>query len=85
MRGGGVKRSILSPRVRVNSYSLVEDSLLFSNVNVGRNAKIRRAIVDKHVVIPPGYEIGYDAEQDRKRFTVTENGIVVVRKGMVLE
>jgi len=83
--GGRVKRSILSPRVRVNSYSLVEDSLLFSNVSVGRNAKVRRAIVDKHVVIPPGYEIGYDIEQDRKRFTVTENGIVVVRKGMVLE
>lgn len=82
--GGRVKRSILSPRVRVNSYSLVEDSLLFNGVDVGRNARIRRAIIDKHVSIPPGYEIGYDEELDRSRFTVSEGGIVVVRKGMVL-
>jgi len=80
--GGKVQHSILSPRVRVNSYSEVIDSVLLEGVNVGRNARIRRAIVDKDVDIPSGIEIGYNLEEDRKRFTVTESGIVVVPKGM---
>jgi len=80
--GGKVQHSILSPRVRVNSYSEVIDSVLLEGVNVGRNARIRRAIVDKNVDIPSGIEIGYNLEEDRKRFTVTESGIVVVPKGM---
>jgi glucose-1-phosphate adenylyltransferase len=80
-----VERSVLSPNVRVNSYSLVQDAVLMEGVNVGRHAKIRRAIVDKDVVIPPGAEIGYDAEADRQRFVVTEKGIVVVAKGTGIE
>jgi len=80
--GGKVQHSILSPRVRVNSYSEVIDSVLLEGVNVGRDARIRRAIVDKDVDIPSGMEIGYNLEEDRKRFTVTESGIVVVPKGM---
>jgi len=77
--GGTVRRSILGPLCRVNSYSLVEDSILFENVNVGRHVKIRRAIIDKNVVIPEGTTIGYDHETDRARgYTVTESGIVVV-------
>ncbi len=80
--GGKVQHSILSPRVRINSYSEVIDSVLLEGVNVGRNARIRRAIVDKDVDIPSGIEIGYNLEEDRKRFTVTESGIVVVPKGM---
>jgi len=82
--GGRVQRSLLSPNVRVNSFSEVSDSILFSGVDVGRHAKIQRAIIDKHVKIPPGYEIGIDPEEDRKRFTVSETGIVVVPKGMIL-
>ncbi len=82
--GGRVQRSLLSPNVRVNSFSEVSDSILFSGVDVGRHAKIKRAIIDKHVKIPPGYEIGIDPEADRKRFTVSETGIVVVPKGMLL-
>ncbi|MDR0522085.1 MAG: glucose-1-phosphate adenylyltransferase [Planctomycetaceae bacterium] len=79
--GGVVHRSILGHCCRVNSFSRVEDSVLFSDVNVGRGAKIRRAIIDKDVQIPPNAEIGYDAEADRRRgFTVTENGITVVAK-----
>ncbi|HVE13714.1 MAG TPA: glucose-1-phosphate adenylyltransferase, partial [Elusimicrobiota bacterium] len=78
--GGKVLRSILSPCVRINSYSSVEDSILFENVNVGRRAKIRRAIVDKDVDIPEGMEIGYDLETDRKRFAVSEDGVVVISK-----
>lgn len=77
--GGTVKRSILGPLCKVNSYSLVEDSILFENVSIGRHARIRRAIIDKNVVIPDRTVIGYDHEEDRNRgFTVTESGIVVV-------
>ena len=77
--GGTVRRSILGPLCRVNSYSLVEDSILFENVNVGRHAQIKRAIIDKNVMIPDGTVIGYDHDEDRRRgFTVTESGIVVV-------
>ncbi|HXG62807.1 MAG TPA: glucose-1-phosphate adenylyltransferase [Planctomycetota bacterium] len=82
--GGRVERSILSPFVRINSYSLVTDSILFENVNVGRHAKLHRTIVDKGVNIPEGMQIGYFPEEDRKRFTVTESGIVVISKGTVL-
>jgi glucose-1-phosphate adenylyltransferase len=80
--GGGVKRSVLSPKVRVNSYSEVEDSLLFENVTIGRRCRIRRAIIDKNVEIPPGMTIGYDLEEDRRRFHVTSGGVVVIPKGM---
>ncbi|MCC7495578.1 MAG: glucose-1-phosphate adenylyltransferase [Fimbriimonadaceae bacterium] len=83
--GGRVQRSLLSPHVRVNSFSEVTDSILFGNVDIGRHATIRRAIVDKHVRVPEGYQIGVDPEHDRRRFTVTETGIVVVPKGMVLD
>ena len=77
--GGTVRRSILGPLCRVNSYSLVEDSILFENVNVGRHARIKRAIIDKNVIIPDGTIIGCDHDEDRRRgFTVTESGIVVV-------
>lgn len=80
--GGEVSRSIIGPRVRVNSFASVEDSILFEGVNVGRHAKIRRAIIDKQVVIPPSAEIGFDLEFDRARgFTVSNNGVVVIAKG----
>ena len=79
--GGRVERSILSPDVRINSFSLVQDSILFERVNVGRKARIRRAIIDKDVKIPPGFSIGYDLKQDAERFTVTDSGIVVIPKG----
>lgn len=84
--GGLVERSILSRQVRVNSYSMVQDSILFENVEVGRHCKIRRAIIDKEVVIPPGTEIGYNLELDRERgFTVSESGIVVIAKAEGIE
>ena len=83
--GGHVHRSILSPRVRINSYSLVEDSILFESVTIGRRCKIKRCIIDKNVEIPPGMTIGYNLEEDRKRFHVTESGIVVIPKGMKVD
>ena len=82
--GGRIHRCVLSPKVRVNSYSEITDSILFEGVNVGRHAKIKRAIIDKNVDIPPGTTIGFDAEEDRRRFFVSPRGVVVVPKGMRL-
>ena len=79
--GGQVRRSILSPRVRINSYAVVEDSILLDGVDVGRYCRIRRAIIDKDVKLPPYTVLGYDPEFDRRRgFTMTEQGVVVVSK-----
>ncbi len=84
--GGGLSRCILSPKVRINSYSQVEDSILMENVEIGRHCKIKRAIIDKNVKVPPNTEIGVDLEEDRRRgFQVSEGGITVVPKGMILE
>jgi glucose-1-phosphate adenylyltransferase len=83
--GGRVERSILSPDVRINSYALVEDSILFDRVEVGRHARIRRAIIDKAVSIPPGFSVGYNLEEDAKRFTVSESGVVVIPKETQIE
>jgi len=83
--GGQVHHSIISPRVRINSYAVVEDSIVFENVNIGRHCKIRRAIVDKHVDIPAGTTIGYDLDKDRRQFHVSESGIVIIPKGMRIE
>lgn len=81
LSGGQVRHSILGFNVRVNSYATVEDSILFDGVQIGRHARIRRAILDKRVQIPEGIEIGYDLEADRQRgFTITESGIVVIGK-----
>jgi len=79
--GGSVVRSVLSPKVRVNSYARVENAVLMDEVEVGRHARIRNAIIDKYVKIPPGTEIGYDRAEDAKRFHVTDRGIVVIPRG----
>jgi glucose-1-phosphate adenylyltransferase len=84
--GGQVYRSIVSPGVRINSFALIEDAILFDGVDVGRNARIRRAIIDKDVRIPMGFEIGWNRDTDLARgFTITEDGITVVAKGEELE
>jgi len=79
--GGRIQRCVLSPRVRTNSYSYAFESILMEGVDVGRYAKLRRVIVDKGVRIPPKTQIGYDPDEDAERFTVTENGVVVIPKG----
>jgi len=81
--GSRVDKSILSPNVRVNSYTTVEHCILFNKVNVGRHCKLRNVIVDKEVNIPPRTVIGFDPKADRMRFTVTDSGIVVIPKGYV--
>ncbi len=79
--GGRIDRTVLSPGVRINSFSHVEEAILMDGVDVGRHARIRRAIVDKGVRIPAGMEIGFDHDEDRRRgLTVSEDGVVVVEK-----
>ena len=79
--GSIVRRSILGPSCRVNSYAKVEDSILFENVEIGRHTKIKKAIIDEGICIPEGMKIGYDLEEDRERgCLVTDSGIVVVTK-----
>jgi glucose-1-phosphate adenylyltransferase len=78
--GSTVRNSVLSPDVRVNSYSEVDSSILFSHVNVGRKCHIRRAILDRDVHVPEGTTIGFDTEADRQRYFVTESGITVVTR-----
>ncbi len=79
--GGQVEGSIIGPNSRINSYALVQDSILFDGVDVGRHSKIRRAIIDKDVHIPPETQIGYDLDLDRRRgFTITEHNVTVIAK-----
>jgi len=80
--GGRVVQSVLSPGVRINSYSEVQSSILFSGVDVGRHCRLRRCIIDRDILIPANTQIGYDLDQDRERgFTVTNGGIVVIGRG----
>lgn len=76
--GSRITGSILCPNVRVHSFCAIEQSILMPGVRVGRHAQIRRAIVDRDVIIPRGARIGFDIEEDRKRHTVSDGGVVVV-------
>lgn len=83
--GGEVDRTVLSPNVRVEKWAQVSDSVLMDNVEIGRDAVVRRAILDKNVVVPDGVQIGVDHEHDRARgFVVSDTGVVVVGKGVVV-
>ena len=86
LSGGVVERSIVGPSCRINSFALVEDSILFEGVDVGRHAQVRRAIIDKGVHIPAGAKIGFDPAEDQRRgLTVTDNGVVVIAKTAAAE
>jgi glucose-1-phosphate adenylyltransferase len=78
LSGGRVTRSVLGYDVRVNSYSEIEHSIIFNHVNIGRHSRIRNAIIDRHVILPERTEIGFDPEEDRSRYHVTDSGVVVV-------
>jgi glucose-1-phosphate adenylyltransferase len=79
LSGGLVRTSVIGRGVRVHSHASVEDSIIFDNCDIGRRAKVRRAILDKNVRVPPDTTIGYDLESDRQLYHVTESGIVVVQ------
>lgn len=81
--GSTVRRSLLFSNVRVNSYGLIEDSVILPNVEVGRHARLRKVVVDKNCSIPPGLEAGFDPEEDRQRFHVTENGVTLITPEML--
>ena len=83
--GGRVERCILGPEVRVNSYAKVVDSVLMDGVDVGRHARVTKAIVDKGVRIPPDFVVGEDAAEDGRRFTVTPGGVVVIPRDTRLD
>jgi len=83
--GGLVERSIVGFNVRINSYTYITDTIIMDNCNIGRHTRIRRAIIDKNVTIPEGTEIGFDAETDKKRFTVSETGIVIIPKNYIFK
>ena len=81
--GAAVRRSMLFSSVRVHSYSTVEDSVILPKVDIGRNVRLRRVIIDKYCHVPAGLTAGYHAEEDRKRFHVTENGITLITPEML--
>ncbi|MDY6853984.1 MAG: glucose-1-phosphate adenylyltransferase [Thermodesulfobacteriota bacterium] len=83
--GGRVQNCVLSPQVRINGYSEINESVLMENVEVEKGCRIKRAIIDKEVKIPPNTQIGYDLNEDRKRFYVSDSGIVIIEKGMIVQ
>ena len=76
--GGSVHNSILSSDVRIDDGAAIENSILFNHVQVGKGCRLQNCIIDKHVKIPAGTEIGFDPFEDARRFTISEQGIVVV-------
>jgi glucose-1-phosphate adenylyltransferase len=78
--GSTIRGSVLCPNVRVHSFCEIDQSILMPGVRVGRHARVRRAIIDRDVFIPRGARIGIDLEEDRRRHTVSEGGVVVVTK-----
>ncbi|PTA46271.1 glucose-1-phosphate adenylyltransferase [Micromonospora sp. RP3T] len=83
--GSLVENSVVSPKAKVHSWAHVDGAVLMEGVEIGRHAVVRRAILDKNVYVPEGAEIGVDLEKDRQRYTVSDNGIVVIGKGQRVE
>ncbi len=76
--GSMVRGSVIGRNVRIHSYCLIEDTIIMNRVEIGRGCRIRRAIIDKNVYVPPGTEIGHNAEKNHERYHVTDTGIVVI-------
>ncbi|GAD79991.1 glucose-1-phosphate adenylyltransferase [Vibrio ezurae] len=83
--GGSVQRSILSSNVKISDGATIMNSILFDDVKIGEHCELRNCIIDKHVSVPNGTKIGYDLQQDRERFTISDQGIVVVPEGYHFE
>jgi glucose-1-phosphate adenylyltransferase len=80
--GSGVKGSLVFSNVRVHSFSTIEDSVILPDVVINRHVKLRRCVVDRRCVLPEGFSAGFDPEQDRKRFRVSERGITLITPGL---
>ena len=79
--GAEITRSIIGARTKIRSYSQIEDSIIFDDVQIGRNVQIRRAIIDKNVNIPDNMQIGFDPALDRSRgMSISENGLTIIAK-----
>ena len=83
--GSFVRNSVLSQNVRVDAGSVVEESVLLEGVCVGRRARIRKAIIDQDVYVPDGFSIGYEPGDDKRRFTISSGGVVLVPRGIRLD
>jgi glucose-1-phosphate adenylyltransferase len=81
--GSTVRRSLLFSNVQVRSFSSIEDSVILPNVDISRHARLRRVVVDKNCIIPEGLTVGFDPDEDRKRFYVTESGITLITPEML--
>ena len=80
IEGAAIENSILSPNVKIQDNAEIKNSVIMESVRVGDHVKIQNAIIDKEVNIPPHTKIGYDPEQDRRRFALTTSGIVIAAK-----
>ncbi|MFO8080761.1 MAG: glucose-1-phosphate adenylyltransferase [Armatimonadota bacterium] len=76
--GGNVQRSVIGPRVQIHNESEVDECVIMGGCEIGKGVRLRRAVIEESTVLPDGIEIGYDHEHDRERFTVTDNGVVVI-------
>lgn len=81
--GGSVQHSILSANVKVGDGATIQNSILFDEVRIGEHCQLKNCIIDKHVIVPDGTTIGFDSKLDRERFTISEQGVVVVPEGYV--
>ena len=81
--GSTVRRSLLFTNVRVHNHCTIEDSVILPDVEIGRNCVIRRAVIDSHCILPPGFTVGLDPESDRKRFHVTDKGVTLITPDML--
>lgn len=81
--GGNVDRSILFQNVFIDDQALISNSVIFSDVSIGKKVRLNKCIIDKHVNIPDGEIIGFDPASDREKFTVTDSGIVVIPRGYI--
>jgi glucose-1-phosphate adenylyltransferase len=81
--GGLIRNTLLFTNVRVNSFSALEEAVVLPRVNIGRNASLKKVVIDSDVIIPEGLVVGDDPELDAKRFRRSEGGVCLITKPML--